>query len=169
MNVSLGSDRASVLPSAPTDCCFWNDFDRSNGTELTSDSPKRPMGMRSGGSSSTGRPCPQLRAELVESFIARAEASAAQAIVVTLDTHMLGWRPRDLSLGYLPFAHGQGIAQYRTDYRRKTSNRASRASRDGRSVARVGSRIMRPCMSCKPCRSMGPSTSSSRSRSICTR
>ena len=48
--------------------------------------------------------------ELVESLVERAEASGAQAIVVTLDTHMLGWRPRDLSLGYLPFAHGQGIA-----------------------------------------------------------
>jgi lactate 2-monooxygenase len=38
-----------------------------------------------------------------------------QAIVVTLDTHLLGWRPRDLDLGYLPFAHGMGIAQYTSD------------------------------------------------------
>ena len=53
--------------------------------------------------------------DLVESFISRADASGAQAIVVTLDTHMLGWRPRDLDLGYLPFAHGQGIAQYTSD------------------------------------------------------
>lgn len=53
--------------------------------------------------------------ELVKSFVGRAEASGAQAIVVTLDTHVLGWRPRDLSLGYLPFAHGQGIAQYTSD------------------------------------------------------
>ena len=53
--------------------------------------------------------------DLVESLIARAEASGAQAIVVTLDTHLLGWRPRDLDLGYLPFAHGEGIAQYTSD------------------------------------------------------
>ena len=53
--------------------------------------------------------------DLVESLVGRAEASGAQAIVVTLDTHLLGWRPRDLDLGYLPFAHGEGIAQYTSD------------------------------------------------------
>jgi len=53
--------------------------------------------------------------ELVESLIARAERSGAEAIVITLDTHMLGWRPRDLDLAYLPFAHGLGIAQYTSD------------------------------------------------------
>jgi isopentenyl diphosphate isomerase/L-lactate dehydrogenase-like FMN-dependent dehydrogenase len=53
--------------------------------------------------------------ELVESLIARAERAGAEAIVITLDTHMLGWRPRDLDLAYLPFAHGLGIAQYTAD------------------------------------------------------
>ena len=53
--------------------------------------------------------------ELVESFVHRAEQSGASAIVVTLDTHMLGWRPRDLDIAYLPFIHGQGIAQYTSD------------------------------------------------------
>ena len=53
--------------------------------------------------------------ELVESLVTRAEDSGAGAIVVTLDTHLLGWRPRDLGLGYLPFAHGEGIAQYTSD------------------------------------------------------
>jgi isopentenyl diphosphate isomerase/L-lactate dehydrogenase-like FMN-dependent dehydrogenase len=53
--------------------------------------------------------------DLVESFVRRAEASGAQAIVVTLDTHMLGWRPRDLDAAFLPFIHGQGIAQYTSD------------------------------------------------------
>ena len=28
---------------------------------------------------------------------------------------MLGWRPRDLDLAYLPFLHGKGIAQYTSD------------------------------------------------------
>ena len=34
--------------------------------------------------------------ELVESLVARAEACGCEAIVVTLDTTLLGWRPRDL-------------------------------------------------------------------------
>jgi len=53
--------------------------------------------------------------ELVESLVSRAEASGCEAIVVTLDTHVLGWRPRDLDLGYLPFSRGRGIAQYTSD------------------------------------------------------
>jgi isopentenyl diphosphate isomerase/L-lactate dehydrogenase-like FMN-dependent dehydrogenase len=53
--------------------------------------------------------------ELVESFLARAEACRCDAIVVTLDTTMLGWRPRDLDLAYLPFLQGRGIAQYTSD------------------------------------------------------
>ncbi len=53
--------------------------------------------------------------ELVASFVARAEACGCEALVVTLDTPMLGWRPRDLRLGSLPFAHGRGLAQYTSD------------------------------------------------------
>ena len=55
------------------------------------------------------------RDELVESFLDRAAACRCEAIVVTLDTTMLGWRPRDLDLASLPFARGQGLAQYLTD------------------------------------------------------
>jgi isopentenyl diphosphate isomerase/L-lactate dehydrogenase-like FMN-dependent dehydrogenase len=53
--------------------------------------------------------------ELVESLVARAEACGCEAIVVTLDTTMLGWRSRDLALAYLPFLRGKGIAQYTSD------------------------------------------------------
>lgn len=53
--------------------------------------------------------------ELVASFVKRAEACGCSAIVLTLDTTMLGWRPRDLDLGSLPFMKGQGIAQYTSD------------------------------------------------------
>jgi lactate 2-monooxygenase len=53
--------------------------------------------------------------ELVESFVGRAEACGCDAIVVTLDTTMLGWRSRDLDLAYLPFIRGKGIAQYTSD------------------------------------------------------
>src|SRR3954447_25683602 len=53
--------------------------------------------------------------DLVASFVARAEASGCEAIVITLDTTMLGWRTRDLDLAYLPFLRGKGIAQYTSD------------------------------------------------------
>jgi lactate 2-monooxygenase len=53
--------------------------------------------------------------ELVESFVRRAERCGCEAIVVTVDTTMLGWRCRDLDLAYLPFLYGKGIAQYTSD------------------------------------------------------
>lgn len=53
--------------------------------------------------------------ELVASFVERAEKSGCEAIVVTLDTTLLGWRTQDLELAYLPFIHGLGIAQYTSD------------------------------------------------------
>lgn len=53
--------------------------------------------------------------ELVESLVGRAEACGCEAIVVTLDTTILGWRPRDLSEAFLPFLRGWGIAQYTSD------------------------------------------------------
>lgn len=54
---------------------------------------------------------------LVDSLIGRAEAAGARALVVTLDTTMLGWRTQDLDLGSLPFTQGIGIAQYTSDPR----------------------------------------------------
>jgi lactate 2-monooxygenase len=54
---------------------------------------------------------------VVDSFVARAKAAGCEAIVVTLDTTMLGWRPQDLNLGSLPFARAEGIAQYLSDPR----------------------------------------------------
>ena len=53
--------------------------------------------------------------DLVASFVQRAEKCGCSAVVVTLDTTMLGWRTRDLDLGYLPFLEGRGIAQYTSD------------------------------------------------------
>jgi len=53
--------------------------------------------------------------EVAASFVRRAEAAGYGAIVVTVDTSMLAWRPRDLKHGYLPFMHGQGLANYFTD------------------------------------------------------
>ena len=53
--------------------------------------------------------------ELAASFVARAEAAGFQALVVTLDTWQLGWRPRDLKTAYLPFLQSIGIANYLSD------------------------------------------------------
>ncbi|GAC67068.1 alpha-hydroxy-acid oxidizing protein [Gordonia soli] len=55
--------------------------------------------------------------DLVDSFLGRASAVGADAVVVTLDTTMLGWRPQDLNIGSLPFARGEGIDQYTSDPR----------------------------------------------------
>lgn len=53
--------------------------------------------------------------ELTSSFVSRAEASGYSAIVVTVDTPALGWREQDLRLGYLPFLHADGVANYFSD------------------------------------------------------
>ncbi len=53
--------------------------------------------------------------ELVASLLARAERCGCSALVVTLDTPLLGYRPRDLDLGHLPFLRGAGLAQYLSD------------------------------------------------------
>jgi lactate 2-monooxygenase len=66
--------------------------------------------------------------DLVVSFLDRAEACGCEALVVTLDTHVLGWRPRDLDLAFLPFAQGLGLAQYTSDpvFRRLVAARVGR-------------------------------------------
>ncbi len=53
--------------------------------------------------------------DLITSFVERAEKCNCKGIVLTLDTTLLGWRPKDLELGYLPFLQGKGIAQYTSD------------------------------------------------------
>ena len=73
--------------------------------------------------------------ELTKSFVERAERCGCEAIVITLDTTLLGWRTRDLELGYLPFLHGRGIAQYTSDpvfqrlVRERTRGRATATGR----------------------------------------
>ena len=72
--------------------------------------------------------------DLVESFVSRAENAGAEAIVVTLDTGMLGWRPRDLDRGFLPFIQGMGIAQYTSDpvFRKLVRERMARPTPRGK-------------------------------------
>jgi isopentenyl diphosphate isomerase/L-lactate dehydrogenase-like FMN-dependent dehydrogenase len=49
------------------------------------------------------------------SFLERAKSAGFTALVVTLDTWLLGWRPHDLDHAYLPFLTGEGLATYFTD------------------------------------------------------
>jgi isopentenyl diphosphate isomerase/L-lactate dehydrogenase-like FMN-dependent dehydrogenase len=53
--------------------------------------------------------------ELAASFLQRAEQAGYGAIVVTLDTYLLSWRERDIQNAYLPFVHGEGLANYFSD------------------------------------------------------
>jgi lactate 2-monooxygenase len=53
--------------------------------------------------------------DVVASFVERAEACGCEAIVLTLDIVLVGWRVRDIDLAYLPFVRGLGIAQYTSD------------------------------------------------------
>jgi L-lactate dehydrogenase (cytochrome) len=52
---------------------------------------------------------------LVESFVGRAEAAGYGAIVVTVDTFIPGWKPRDLQQAWLPFLEGMGNANFFQD------------------------------------------------------
>ncbi|MFG2302111.1 lactate 2-monooxygenase [Actinacidiphila glaucinigra] len=53
--------------------------------------------------------------EVTRSFLGRAKAAGYTALLVTLDTPLLAWRPRDLDQAYLPFLKGIGTANYFTD------------------------------------------------------
>jgi isopentenyl diphosphate isomerase/L-lactate dehydrogenase-like FMN-dependent dehydrogenase len=53
--------------------------------------------------------------EIAESMVRRAEASGYGAIVVTLDTFIPGWKPRDLQQAWLPFLEGVGNANFLQD------------------------------------------------------
>ena len=53
--------------------------------------------------------------DVAGSLVDRAAAAGYSAIVVTLDTLTLGWRPRDLGHAYLPFRRGEGIGQFTSD------------------------------------------------------
>jgi isopentenyl diphosphate isomerase/L-lactate dehydrogenase-like FMN-dependent dehydrogenase len=53
--------------------------------------------------------------ELAASLVARAEAAGFKGIVVTLDTQILGWRPRDLGMASFPQLQGKCLANYFSD------------------------------------------------------
>jgi lactate 2-monooxygenase len=49
------------------------------------------------------------------SLLARAKAAGFSALLLTLDTFILAWRPRDLAHAYLPFLQRLGLANYESD------------------------------------------------------
>ncbi len=53
--------------------------------------------------------------ELAASLLARAERAGYEALIVTLDTFLPGWKPRDLQGAWQPFLQGEGIANYTSD------------------------------------------------------
>jgi lactate 2-monooxygenase len=53
--------------------------------------------------------------DLAASFVRRAEAAGYGAIVLTVDTFVPGWKPRDLQQAWLPFLNGMGVANYFQD------------------------------------------------------
>jgi lactate 2-monooxygenase len=53
--------------------------------------------------------------ELAESLVHRAEAAGYKGIVLTLDTWVTGWRPRDLNTGNFPQLRGHCLANYTSD------------------------------------------------------
>ncbi|WP_055697069.1 MULTISPECIES: alpha-hydroxy-acid oxidizing protein [Streptomyces] len=53
--------------------------------------------------------------DLAESLVRRAEKSGFKAIVVTLDTWITGWRPRDLATSNFPQLRGHCLANYTSD------------------------------------------------------
>jgi lactate 2-monooxygenase len=53
--------------------------------------------------------------ELAASLVSRAEAAGYRGIVVTLDTWITGWRPRDLATSNFPQLRGHCLANYFSD------------------------------------------------------
>lgn len=53
--------------------------------------------------------------ELAASLVSRAEAAGYKAIVVTLDTWVPGWRPRDLATSNFPQLRGHCLSNYWSD------------------------------------------------------
>ncbi|WP_440006019.1 lactate 2-monooxygenase [Halomicrococcus sp. SG-WS-1] len=53
--------------------------------------------------------------DVTASFLRRAEEAGYEAVVVTVDTPMMGWRERDVDRAYLPFLDGEGVANYFSD------------------------------------------------------
>jgi len=58
---------------------------------------------------------PSTDREVMESFVRRAEAADFDAVVVTVDTPISGWRGSELDRGYVPGLDGNVLMNYLTD------------------------------------------------------
>jgi lactate 2-monooxygenase len=81
--------------------------------------------------------------ELAESLVHRADSAGFAGIIVTLDTWVPGWRPRDLQHANFPFLRGHCLANYITDpiFGRKSGVDPATMARDPRSVAEYWSSV----------------------------
>ncbi|ANW66112.1 lactate 2-monooxygenase [Mycobacterium sp. djl-10] len=79
--------------------------------------------------------CPTDR-ELAASLVSRAEAAGYAGIVVTLDTWVPGWRPRDLATANFPQLRGHCLANYTSDpvFREKCGVDGATIDADPRSI-----------------------------------
>ncbi|RWA22003.1 hypothetical protein MBRU_13535 [Mycolicibacterium brumae DSM 44177] len=75
--------------------------------------------------------CPTDR-DIAESLVRRAEAAGYAGIVVTLDTWLPGWRPRDLRTANFPQLRGHCLINYTTDpvFREKSGFTEGSSQRD---------------------------------------
>jgi lactate 2-monooxygenase len=53
--------------------------------------------------------------DLAKSLVNRAEKAGYEALVLTVDTFVPGWKSRDLQQAWLPFLNGMGVANYFRD------------------------------------------------------
>src|SRR6478752_446722 len=95
-----------VFGARPTIPTSWPELDRLARRRLS----RRAYGYVAGGAGSEYT----MRADR-DAFERRQLLPRMLRDVCVLDTSVLGWRPRDLDQGYLPFALGDGIAQYTSD------------------------------------------------------
>jgi lactate 2-monooxygenase len=77
--------------------------------------PMEDVAARFGGTPGFFQLYPPTDRELAASLVSRAEAAGFRGIVVTLDTWVTGWRPRDLAASNFPQLRGHCLTNYFTD------------------------------------------------------
>ena len=77
--------------------------------------PLEDVAARFGGTPGFFQLYPPTDRDLAASLVSRAEAAGYRGIVVTLDTWLTGWRPRDLAASNFPQLRGHCLANYFTD------------------------------------------------------
>lgn len=82
-----------------------------------SESPMEEIAAARGDSLGIYQLYPSSDQTLTDNFIRRAEAAGFDALAITVDTGVQGYKPRDLSNAFDPFVRGLGLANYLTDPR----------------------------------------------------